>query len=285
MPRPQRHDDTKKPTPISDQVPIARAAGVASTPRRGYWFGASCGVIVGGSGSGGEAGVALPAAFAPSVASSSSSSSSSSACWARALAANSSRQRPTRSNPGCHGEREQPRKAYPEANACRSSVHRLALAVGVPNHVQNPRDEECCDEPIQEGGDGRPRAPHDLLRCRPSRRALRREQRAPRPAGQTRQRQQQHTREAQPRHHIAPSRGYLLLLDADADLERPGIDEHAREFLPSGEAVYRAHVADRQAEVADAGDIDLDARVDAELPERRRDRSDRTARGACSRRP
>src|SRR6185436_19558044 len=65
----------------------------------------------------------------------------------------------------------------------------------------------------------------------------------------------------------------LLRLDADADLDRPGIDEHAGEYLPSGETVYRAHVTQRQAEVADARDIDLDARVDAEVPERRRDRS------------
>src|SRR5262245_18691503 len=62
-------------------------------------------------------------------------------------------------------------------------------------------------------------------------------------------------------------------LDSDADLERPGVDEHGRELLALREAVDRAQVAEREAQVADARDVDLDARVDAEMPERRRDRA------------
>src|SRR5215510_2484682 len=63
------------------------------------------------------------------------------------------------------------------------------------------------------------------------------------------------------------------LSDAYAELERPGVDEHAGELLSLGEAVDRTQVAEREAEVADAPDVDLDAGVHAELPERSRNRA------------
>src|SRR3954466_14114085 len=61
--------------------------------------------------------------------------------------------------------------------------------------------------------------------------------------------------------------------DPDAELERPGVDEHGGELLPLRESVHGTQVTDREAEVTDARDVDLHAGVDAELPERRRNRA------------
>src|SRR3954463_14731528 len=60
-------------------------------------------------------------------------------------------------------------------------------------------------------------------------------------------------------------------LDSDAELERPRVDEHGGELLALREPVDRTQVADREAEKTDAGEVDLDAGVDTELPERGRD--------------
>src|ERR1041384_6438049 len=59
--------------------------------------------------------------------------------------------------------------------------------------------------------------------------------------------------------------------DPEADLQRPGVDVNAGKRLHLQEAVHRAQVAERDAEVAVVGDEEAGARIDAELPVRGRD--------------